>query len=52
MLEAAAAKAAGHDVALVALAEPGGPGGRWPAWRRAAVYGGWMLDGGRYAASA
>jgi hypothetical protein len=58
MPEAAAARTAGHDVALVdhdALAEPGR--GRWPAWRRAAgggaaVYCGWMLDGGCYAAFA
>ena len=40
MAEAAAARGAGHDVALVgrdALAEPGGPGGQWPARRKTAV---------------
>lgn len=40
MAEAAAARDAGHDMALVghdALVEPGVPGGRWPVCRRAAA---------------
>ncbi len=56
--EAAAARDAGHDVALIdhdALAEPGGAGraaARVPRGGGAAVYRGWMLPSGRYAALA
>ena len=56
--EAAAARDAGHDVALVdhdALAEPDGAGraaARIPDGGGAAVYRGWMLASGRYAALA
>ena len=56
--EAAAAKDAGHDVALIdhdAQAEPGGAEravARVPAGGGAAVYRGWMLASGRYAALA
>jgi hypothetical protein len=56
--EAAAARDAGHDVALIdhdALAEPGGAGravARVPVGGGTAVYRGWMLASGRYAALA
>jgi hypothetical protein len=56
--EAAAAREAGHDVALIdhdALAEPDGAGraaARVPDGGGAAVYRGWMLASGQYAALA
>jgi hypothetical protein len=56
--EAAAARAAGHDVALIdhdALAEPDGARrsvARVPDGGGAAVYRGWMLSSGQYAAVA
>jgi hypothetical protein len=56
--EAAAARNAGHDVALIdhdSLAEPDGAGravARVPDGGGAAVYRGWMLTGGQYAALA